>query len=154
MRSSWTEDPHQMAAPSIGYPDPLGRGALPMLSSWPFALAIATVFGFLAGLGVGGGSLLVLWLTLVLGMPHPQARIYNLLFFIPSAMIASVFRWRSGKLDIKKVLPGILIGCLGAAAASILGQNMDISLLKKLFGFLLLATGIRELCYKPRNTNK
>ena len=125
-----------------------------MLSSWPFALAIATVFGFLAGLGVGGGSLLVLWLTLVLGMPHPQARIYNLLFFIPSAVIASVFRWRSGKLDIKKVLPGILIGCLGAAGASILGQNMDISLLKKLFGFLLLATGIRELCYKSRSENK
>lgn len=122
-----------------------------MLNSWPVALAVATALGFLAGLGVGGGSLLVLWLTLVLGMPHPQARIYNLLFFIPSAVIASLFRWHSGNLNLKKVLPGVLTGCLGAAAASLLGQSMDISLLKKLFGVLLLATGLRELCYKPKN---
>lgn len=122
-----------------------------MLNSWPVALAVATALGFLAGLGVGGGSLLVLWLTLVLGMPHPQARIYNLLFFIPSAVIASLFRWHSGNLNLKKVLPGVLTGCLGAAAASLLGQSMDISLLKKLFGVLLLATGLRELCYKPHN---
>ncbi|MBO5078338.1 MAG: sulfite exporter TauE/SafE family protein [Oscillospiraceae bacterium] len=122
-----------------------------MLNSWSVALAVATALGFLAGLGVGGGSLLVLWLTLVLGMPHPQARIYNLLFFIPSAVIASLFRWHSGNLNLKKVLPGVLTGCLGAAAASLLGQSMDISLLKKLFGVLLLATGLRELCYKPKN---
>ena len=122
-----------------------------MLNSWPVALAVATALGFLAGLGVGGGSLLVLWLTLVLGMPHPQARIYNLLFFIPSAVIASLFRWHSGNLNLKKVLPGVLTGCLGAAAASLLGQSMDSSILKKLFCVLLLATGLRELCYKPKN---
>lgn len=122
-----------------------------MLNTWPVAFVISVILGFLAGLGVGGGSLLVLWLTLVLEMSHPQARIYNLLFFIPSAVIASLFRWRSGNLDFKKILPGILAGCIGAAAASLLGQQMDIALLKKLFGILLLATGIRELCYKPKN---
>lgn len=121
-----------------------------MLNTWPVAFAAATVLGFLAGLGVGGGSLLVLWLTLVLGMSQPQARIYNLLFFIPSAVIASLFRWHSGKLNLKKIWPGILAGCMGAAAGSLLGQNMEISLLKKLFGVLLLITGLRELLYKPR----
>jgi uncharacterized membrane protein YfcA len=125
-----------------------------MLNSWPVAFAVATVLGFLAGLGVGGGSLLVLWLTLILDMSHPQARIYNLLFFIPSAIIASLFRWRSGNLSIRKVLPGVLAGCLCAAGASLLGQSMDIDLLKKLFGILLLATGIRELCYKPKRVQK
>ena len=52
---------------------------------------------------------MVLWLTLVLEMPHPQARIYSLLFFIPSAVIASLFRWRSGNLNFKKILPKLLI---------------------------------------------
>lgn len=121
-----------------------------MLNTWSVAFAVATVLGFLAGLGVGGGSLLILWLTLVLEFPHPQARIYNLLFFIPSAVIASLFRWRSGNLNFKKILPGIAAGCIGAAAASLLGQNMDVSLLKKLFGILLLITGIRELLYKTK----
>ena len=60
-----------------------------MLESLPVILVIGTVLGFLAGIGVGGGSLLVLWLTLVLGMEHPQARLINLLFFLPSAIVAS-----------------------------------------------------------------
>lgn len=121
-----------------------------MLESVPAVITISSLLGFLAGIGVGGGSLLILWLTLVLGMPHPQARILNLLFFLPSAIVASVFRWKQGTLDIKKVLPAIISGCLVAAAFSLLGQNMDTTILKKLFGGLLLITGIRELLYKPK----
>lgn len=121
-----------------------------MLESVPAVITISSLLGFLAGIGVGGGSLLILWLTLVLGMPHPQARILNLLFFLPSAIVASVFRWKQGTLDIKKVLPAIVSGCLVAAAFSLLGQNMDTTILKKLFGGLLLITGIRELLYKPK----
>lgn len=121
-----------------------------MLESVPVVIAVSTVLGFLAGIGVGGGSLLILWLTLVLGMPHPQARILNLLFFLPTAIAASVFRWKQGKLDIKKVLPAIISGCVAAAVFSLLFQNMDTTILKKLFGGLLLITGIRELMYKPK----
>lgn len=121
-----------------------------MLESLPVVLAVGTVLGFLAGIGVGGGSLLILWLTLVLGMDHPQARIINLLFFLPSAIVASIFRWKQGKLEIKKVLPAIIAGCIAAGVCSFLSSSMDIALLKKLFGGLLIITGIRELMYKPR----
>lgn len=121
-----------------------------MLESVPVVIAVSTALGFLAGIGVGGGSLLILWLTLVLGMPHPQARILNLLFFLPCAVVSSVFRWKQGKLDIKKVLPAIISGCVAAAGFSLLGQKLDMTLLKKLFGGLLLITGIRELLYKPK----
>ena len=125
-----------------------------MLDSLPVILIVGTVLGFLAGLGVGGGSLLILWLTLVLGMEHPQARVINLLFFLPSAIIASFFRWKQGKLDFKKVLPAIITGCIAAGLCSFLSGSMDISLLKKLFGGLLIITGIRELLYKPRKNKQ
>lgn len=121
-----------------------------MLDSTPVALIVGTVLGFLSGIGVGGGSLLILWLTLVLGMEHSTARIINLLFFIPSALIASLFRWKQGRLELKKVLPAIIGGCVSAAVFSLLGKHLDVTLLKKLFGILLLATGIRELFYKPK----
>lgn len=121
-----------------------------MLESVPVVIAVSSVLGFLAGIGVGGGSLLILWLTLVLGMPHPQARILNLLFFLPSAIVASIFRWKQGKLDIKKILPAIISGCIAAAGFSLLGQNLDTTILKKLFGGLLLITAIRELTYKSK----
>ena len=125
-----------------------------MLNSIPFMIAVGTVLGFLSGLGVGGGSLLMLWLTLVLNMEHSTARSINLLFFIPGAIIASVFRWKQGMLDIKKVLPAIIGGCISAACFSLLSKQIDTSLLKKLFGLLLLATGFRELFYKPRQLKK
>lgn len=121
-----------------------------MLESVPIILLIGTILGFLSGLGVGGGSLLMLWLTLVVNMDHSIARIINLLFFIPSAIVATVFRWRQGALEIKKILPAIIAGCTSAAVFAYLSTRLDISVLKKLFGVLLLATGLRELFYRPR----
>lgn len=120
-----------------------------MLESLPVSILIGSLLGFLAGLGVGGGSLLMLWLTLVLSIEHDIARSINLIFFIPSALIASAFRWKQGTLDIRQVLPAIIGGCISAACFSLLSKQLDISLLKKLFGALLLFTGIRELFYKP-----
>jgi uncharacterized membrane protein YfcA len=55
---------------------------------------------FLTGLGTGGGSLLLLWLTLVLGMDPALARTVNLMFFIPAAVIASVIRFFKGGIPI------------------------------------------------------
>ena len=121
-----------------------------MLESVPVILFIGTVLGFLSGLGVGGGSLLMLWLTLIVGLEHTEARIINLLFFIPSAIVASVFRWRQGKLNITKILPAILCGCITAGIFAWVSTHSDISVLKKLFGVLLIATGLRELFYRPR----
>ena len=121
-----------------------------MLESVPVCIFVGIVLGFLAGLGVGGGSLLMIWLTLVLNMEHPVARSINLMFFIPSALIASVFRWKQGMLNIKKVLPAIVTGCIAAACFSFLGTRLDIAVLKKLFGILLLFTGLREVFYRPR----
>lgn len=121
-----------------------------MLESLPVTLIVGTILGFLAGLGVGGGSLLMLWLTFVLGLEHPTARGINLLFFLPSALISCCFRWKQGEIHWKKIFPAMIAGCASALAFSWLGSNMDLSLLKKLFGGLLILTGIRELLYRPR----
>lgn len=118
--------------------------------NFPFAVVIGTALGFLSGLGTGGGSLLILWLTLGLGMAQPEARAINLMFFIPSALVACLFRWRQGRLDIKKVLPAIVAGSISAGLCAVLGSRLDTSLLQKLFGGLLIFTGIRELFYKPK----
>ena len=121
-----------------------------MLTSTPFAILTGTILGFLSGLGTGGGSLLILWLTLGLGMAQDNARVINLMFFSPSALVACIFRWKQGHLDMKKILPAIVAGSISAALFSILGNRMDTSLLRKLFGALLLFTGIRELFYHPK----
>lgn len=111
---------------------------------------VAVILGFLAGLGVGGGSLLMLWLTLAVGMEYPEARTINLLFFLPSAFIATLFRRKQGTVDLRKILPAIIGGCISATVFSFIGKQMDTALLKKFFGGLLLFTGLRELFYRPR----
>lgn len=121
-----------------------------MLEAFPVALGVSVILGFLAGLGVGGGSLLVMWLTLIVGIDHPQARIINLMFFIPAAIISSVFRWKQGALNFKKVVPAIIAGCLAAAAFSWLARHLELEIIKKIFGGLLLFAGIRELFYKQK----
>lgn len=122
-----------------------------MLESLPVALIVGTVLGFLTGLGVGGGSLLILWLTLALEMPQTDARGINLLFFLPSAVIACWFRWKQGTVNFRVILPAAAAGCAAAAIFSLVSARMDMALLKKLFGILLIATGLRELFYRPKS---
>ena len=121
-----------------------------MLESLPIVLIVGTVLGFLSGLGIGGGSLLILWLTIVLNTEQSTARIINLLFFVPSAAIACLFRWKQGSLKIQRVIPAVIAGCAAAAFFSWFSHRLDIELLKKLFGGVLIATGLRELFYKGK----
>ena len=125
-----------------------------MLTSFPFQLLLGTLLGFLSGIGIGGGSLLILWLTLVLQVPAETARSINLLFFIPCAIAACFFRWRQGVLKISRILPAVVSGCLAAGGISFLSAGMDTEILKKLFGGLLILTGLRELMYRDAKNNR
>ena len=122
-----------------------------MLESAPIMILTGVLLGALAGIGVGGGSLLMLLLTLVLGMEHSAARALNLVFYLPSALIASFFRWKQGTLNYRKILPAVFAGAIAAAIFSIAGSHIETAALQKIFGGLLLITGIRELFYRPKN---
>lgn len=121
-----------------------------MLESFPVILMVGTVLGFLSGLGIGGGSLLILWLTVVLGMEPGGARSINLLFFIPSAIVSVLFRLKQGTLKVRSVLPAVAAGCIAAAVFSWISTILDVALLKIIFGGILIAAGIREVFYRPR----
>ena len=124
-----------------------------MLNSLPVVLAVGTVLGFLSAIGVGGGSLLILWLTGLQSMPPETARSVNLLFFLPAALISTVFRWHQGTLNLKAILPAVIAGCICAVLFSWIGSRVDTDILKKLFGILLVFTGLRELFYKKKKAS-
>ena len=139
-----------MASPGIGDFDYMGRNPIPMLEAFPVALIVGIILGYLAGLGVGGGSLLILWLTLVLHMDPGTARAINLMFFITAAGAVSILRWRKGTLQFKEILPAAIGGCCTAALFAWVSIQIDVTQFRKLFGILLLVTGVRELFYRPR----
>ena len=121
-----------------------------MLASLPISIIVGTLLGFLSGLGIGGGSLLIIWLTVVLGTDPLAARSMNLLFFIPSALIVCALRVKQQQLRIKAFLPAILAGCTVAGIFSWISTTVDIQILKKLFGAVLIAAGLRELFYREK----
>ena len=121
-----------------------------MLESLPIIIIVGTVLGFLSGLGIGGGSLLIIWLTAVLHMDQISARGINLLFFLPSAIVACFIRFRRGVLDWKTTIPAMISGCIAAALCSCAAGKIEVMMLKKLFGWLLIAAGIREVLYRER----
>ena len=113
-------------------------------------LPVGIALGFLTGLGVGGGSLLMVWLTAVLGMDALTARSINLLFYLPGAAIAILFRKRQGKIQWRNVLPPALAGCIAAALCSRFSTVVDNSWLQKIFGVILIVAGLRELWWKEK----
>ena len=122
-----------------------------MLNSFPVSLLIGTVLGTLSSLGIGGGSLLMLWLTLVLRIPQETARGMNLLFYVPGALIATILHFRKQKPEWKPLLAAIVGGCCAAVAGSVISMYMDTGFLRKIMGGLFILIGIREICYRPRN---
>ena len=121
-----------------------------MLDSLPVIIIVGTVLGFLTGLGVGGGSLLIIWLTAVLGTDPSTARGVNLLFFLPGALIAVLFRRKQGTVKWNNILPPAVAGCIAAAVFSYFSTVWDTEILKKVFGGILIAAGIRELFWKTK----
>lgn len=111
-------------------------------------LLIGCILGFLSGLGLGGGSLLMLWLTAVESLPAQAARSVNLLFFLPCALISLVFRLKNGEIDGKAAWIAVVSGCAAASAVNLLLPDIGGEWLKKLLGILFIATGIRELLAK------
>ena len=99
-----------------------------------FIAALAT--GTLAGLGVGGGGLLVLWLTFVTGTEQLAAQGMNLVFYITASLASLPIHIKSRRL----VSCGIILGLTGAAGAvigCIAPASLESSLLRRIFGGFL-----------------
>ena len=92
----------------------MGRDSVISLESVPVCILVGTVLGFLSGLGVGGGSLLILWLTAVLSMEQRMAQGVNLLFFLPAAVVACLFHSRQGRLQWRVALRAMAAGACAA----------------------------------------
>lgn len=104
--------------------------------------------GVLSGFGVGGGTLLLIYLTTMAGMDQRLAQGINLLYFLPAAATALPAHIKNGYIDAKTVLPAVGAGLVGTAAAAWCATALDVGLLRKLFGIYLLYIGIRELLRK------
>ena len=109
---------------------------------------VGAATGVLSGFGVGGGTLLLLWLTLVQGMEQIQAGGVNLLYFAACALPALWGHLRQGLVD---TLWSAAAGAPACVLAAFVASSLEVTLLRRLFGVFLLAVGLRELFSKAEN---
>lgn len=106
------------------------------------------VTGVLSGFGIGGGSLLILWLTMAEGIGQYTAAGINLLYFLFCAPTALLSHIRHHLVDRRAALWCALAGCLSSPLASLAASAVEADWLRRLFGVLLLVLGAKELFSK------
>lgn len=108
-----------------------------------YALA-GLLSGVLAGMGMGGGTLLIPVLTLLLAVEQHAAQGVNMFAFLPAALLALWVHRKAGRLALKKCLPIMLAGVAGAALGAWGAALIQAGWLKKLFGAFLLCLGVYQ----------
>ncbi len=91
--------------------------------------------------GVGGGTLLLLVMTLFLGVDQRTAQGVNLLFFLPTAASALVCHARGGYLDKPTLKASIPVAVAAALIGAWVSNAVDVEVLRKPFGIYLLLSG-------------
>ena len=118
------------------------------MTDWFVPMLAGAVTGVLSGFGIGGGSLLLIYMTSFAGVPQNLAQGVNLLYFLPTAATAPPFHFKHGCIEQPALLPAIAAGLAGTALAAWAAPALDGGLLRKCFGVFLLVVGLRELCRK------
>ena len=118
-----------------------------------FAVGAAFLAAVIGALGMGGGSVLIIYLTAYLGMEQLQAQGVNLVFFLPVAAVALVLHQKHGLIRWRVALPLAGLGLVGVYFGASLAMHLGSELLGKLFGGLLLIIGLREVFAKKEKTD-
>ncbi len=110
--------------------------------------------GIISGMGIGGGTILIPALSIFLRIDQHVAQGVNLLYFIPTAIIALIVHIKNKSINYKLALPIVLLGIAGAVGGSALALVIHASVLRKLFGGFLFLMGIYEICKKNPQKQK
>lgn len=104
----------------------------------------------LGALGLGGGGVLVMFLTVFASVSQLRAQGINLLFFIPVGFFALIFHIKRGLVDKKIAVPAIIAGLVGALIGCFTARLLGACVMRKIFGSMLLVLGCWEL-FAPKN---
>lgn len=111
-------------------------------------IIISLLCGVVSAMGIGGGAVLLIYMTLVASVPQLTAQYINLLYFVPTAAVALIWHIRSGNVDMKAGITAAAFGICGVFLGAYIAMAIDEVMLKRFFGILLLYIGVTQLIKK------
>lgn len=115
-----------------------------------FALLAGAATGALSGAGVGGGTLLMLYLTGFAGVAQRTAQSINLLYALAVSPPALAQHLRAKRIPVRQLWLPAVLGAACALAGALLSGRLESALLRRLFGVLLCFVGLRELFFREK----
>lgn len=108
-------------------------------------ILISTISGIATSLGLGGGTVLIILLTMFLGVEQRTAQATNLFFFIPTAITSIIINSRKKYIKWKIVFGTIIGTTVGAVIGAFTATIIKVETLKKFFGVFLAVICIYEI---------
>lgn len=110
-----------------------------------FTVLVSFSVAVLSGMGVGGGGLLMIALAFLTELPQLSAQGINLLFFLFSSGSSLIIHIQKRTLCFPAIAVMATAGVLGAWLGSCTAPNLSESLLRRIFGCILIVSGIVSL---------
>lgn len=103
------------------------------------------ISGTVSGTGMGGGTILILILSVFMGIDQHVAQGANLIFFVPTSISAIITTFKEKLINWKVGIPVAISGIIGAIIGAKISVNMDVNRLKRYFGIFLILITIYEI---------
>ena len=107
-------------------------------------IIIGLISGIVSGTGMGGGTILIFLLTSICGLEQHIAQATNLIFFIPTSIVAIIVNLKNKNINIKLGVLISLFGILGAIIGANISLKLNVNILKKCFGTFLAIIALNE----------
>lgn len=121
---------------------------------WVILSLVSALTGITASMGLGGGFILVIYLTVFEKTAQLEAQGINLLFFLPIAAFSLIFHAKNHLIEKKVLLPSILPEIAGVFLGVFLARTIGSDLLRKIFAGFVLLVGVREIFSAFRKKSK
>jgi uncharacterized membrane protein YfcA len=111
--------------------------------------AVGLLGGVMSGLfGIGGGTIIVPLLVLLLGMTTTQAAGTSLAaMLLPVGALGAYEYWRAGLIDLRLAAVLAVGLLLGAYLGARLGISLPVEVVQRGFGVLLVVVGLRFVVF-------
>lgn len=123
-----------------------------------FACIAGAVTGVLSAWGIGGGTLLVIYMTVFADIGQQTAQGINLLYFLPTSIAALVSHIKNNLIEWRVAGLSAAAGIPAAIALSLVAMRLETETLRRIFGVFVIAVGVYELFFcggkKRKNAEK